>query len=853
MMKRRRSILLFPIFTYVCFFTGNTYSARYLLLRVVTHLLPISLLGAWLVGLVRNRKGFARTWLDRPILAWLGVALVASFAGLCPRFSLERVCRHLVYALSFYALVELQSQGREVIAFRALFLTGTVVCLAGLIEWISWYLGLSFLPGTTVGWPAIRGQETLIPPVLHRLNATLGGSTPLAAFLAVLIPPAIGWVVTTKRPQMRWALSLWLAVALLVEVLTLSRGGILALGVSLPLTGLGWIAAQERWQKALKQWFQGRSRWKSWGVFLTLLVIAVVVGAFWFSNSFTGRRGSTTHRFVLWDVALDTFRANPALGAGPANFGRALLLQNDNALPRHQIQTAHNAYLNAAAEVGLAGLVVSAWLLSAFVRGWMVNWKDAPPDRRLRMTACGAALVGLAAQLLVDTFTAPANWLPVLVLGAFASAQGRARRPTRLPRGKRWGPVAALFALLLSTAWLGWTDVAQYHFERSTQLMRRGDFEQASQESQRAQAMDGGLSLYAFQHAHIQALRSTANGASSIANQAITHYHAGLSIDPVWGKQSANLGSLLWRQGNRTEAIEWMERTTAANQHADYLLNLGFFYEQIGAEEAAWESYGRTLVNSPARAGSGFWHANPARAEAWTKMIQQAEQHHVMTQKRSTEALVRFRAQVALAKADYGQVEQVARSILEARPDSPEGYTWLARSLLGQQRADEALLAAQQAAKMAPKNSVALAVRGCARWQAEKDLSAVNDLRKALFISPGTQDAHVCLGQIYEEQGKLDAAIESYSRALSGRAIDQDVEMTLYDRRATFEMLPGLVRVRMGKHTAAPWLRVATLYEQMERCEDAQAVYRALLAEDEYLEIAQKRLDALPCYADSER
>jgi tetratricopeptide (TPR) repeat protein len=850
-MKRRQSILLFLIFTYVCFFTGNTYSARYLPLRVVTHLLPISLLGAWLVGLIRNRKGFAKTRLDQPILAWLGVALVASFAGLCPRFSLERVCRHLAYALSFYALVELQSRGREVIAFRALFLTGAVVCLAGLIEWISWYLGLSFLPGTTVGWPAIRGQETLIPPVLHRLNATLGGSTPLAAFLAVLIPPAIGWVVTTKRPQMRWALSLWLAVALLVEVLTLSRGGILALGVSLPLMGLGWIAAQPRWQKALKQWFQGRSRWKFWGVFLTLLAMAVVVGAFWFSHSFTGRRGSTAHRFTLWNVALDTLRASPVLGVGPANFGRALLLQNDNALPRKQIQTAHNAYLNAAAEVGLAGLLVGAWLLSAIVRGWIANWKDAPSDRRLRMTAWGAALVGLAAQLLVDTFTAPANWLPVLVLGAFVSAQGRARRPTRLPRGKVWGPVAALSTLLLSTAWLGWTDVAQYHFERSTQLMRRADFEQASQESQRAQAMDRGLSLYTFQHAHIQALRSTANGASSIADQAITHYRAGLSTDPVWGKQSANLASLLWKQGNRTEAIEWMERTTAADQHPDYLLNLGLFYERIGAEEEAWESYGRTLANSPARAGSGFWHANPARAEAWPKIIQQAE--HIITQKRNAEALFRFHAKVALAKADYGQVEQVADSILEAHPDSPEGYTWLARYLLGQQRADDALLAAQQAAKIAPKSSVALALRGCARWQAEKDPNAIDDLRKALFISPGTQDAHICLGQIYEEQGKLDAAIESYSRALSGRAIDQDVEMTLYDRRATFEMLPGLVRVRMGEHTAAPWLRVATLYEQMERCEDAQAVYRALLAEDEYLEIARKRLEALPCHADSER
>jgi tetratricopeptide (TPR) repeat protein len=190
--------------------------------------------------------------------------------------------------------------------------------------------------------------------------------------------------------------------------------------------------------------------------------------------------------------------------------------------------------------------------------------------------------------------------------------------------------------------------------------------------------------------------------------------------------------------------------------------------------------------------------------------------------------------------------------MIRSYPDSPEGYVWLSKSLLNQQRADAALVAAQQAVQAAPKSSAALSVRGCARWQAKKDPSAVDDLHKALFISPGIRDAHVCLGQIHEEQKKLDAAIESYSRAFSGRAIDQDVEMTLYERRATFDMLPGLARVRMGEHAAAPWLKVAALYEQMGRCEDARTVYEALLAEDEYLETARKHLHALPCYASSE-
>lgn len=95
------------------------------------------------------------------------------------------------------------------------------------------------------------------------------------------------------------------------------------------------------------------------------------------------------------------------------------------------------------------------------------------------------ALMGLGAQLLVDTVVAPANWLPVLVIAAFMLASERAGQRLRTPRNRPWSSGAALFALVVFTAWLGWQDMAQYHFDRRVRAIQRENFETASREMAR--------------------------------------------------------------------------------------------------------------------------------------------------------------------------------------------------------------------------------------------------------------------------------------------------------------------------------------------------------------------------------
>lgn len=847
MRRSRRLLVLVLPFTYLTFFAGNTYSARFLGLRVAFHLLPLLLLGTWLVVLIKSGRGIPKTALDRPLLAWLGVALAASLTGLSPRLSLERVWLWYSYVLALYLFVDLHYRGWHPAPLESLYLTAAVVCLVGVYEWCSWYLGTSYLPGASWSWPALGGWQDPLPPVFRRLNATLGGATALSAYLAVLIPPAIGWLLTTERRQARWALSTWLAVALVVQVLTFSRGGILALGVSLPVAAAGWLfVSPHLWHRA-KERLLAQHEPKHWALIITLVLTVIAAGGFWAWHSFAAQRGWGP-RFTRWQAALDALRGHPWLGVGPANYGRALLQQNDNSLPRRRIQTAHNAYLNVAAETGFLGLLAGGWLLLSVARAWMARWRDATKTHRLRLTACGAALIGLAAQLLVDTIVAPANWLPVLAITAFALAPQRARRSTRASRNSSGWAVAALSGLVLVTSWLTWKDVAQSHFDHSVQATRESNFERAAQEIDQARIMDRGFSLYAFQSAHIHGLWSTTEGDTLVAQQAISDYEAGLAIDPVWGKQTANMASLLWELGDRAEAINWMERTVTAVPEPVYLMNLGRFQELEGMEEDAWQRYAEALHGAPSWAGSGFWTATAERAEAWPEILRRAEGLVADVDDDQEEVLAAFQMEVAWARGDLLKMEEVARSEIQRDSHSPRGYAWLARSLLEQGRVEAALSAAERAAQLAPNQSPSLAVRGCVRGQTGDRVNATRDLQKALFISPNAQQAHACLGHIHEETGELDAAIEAYIRAVGQRAISQDVEMTLYHRLATFDTLPGLVRIRMGENEADPWLRAARLYEQTNRCEEAQTVYRALLAEDHFLEVARERLRSLPCY-----
>jgi tetratricopeptide (TPR) repeat protein len=842
-----RQLWIFGLILYFTFIGGSFYSDLNFPLWVFNQLVVTAILGVWLIGKLRRGERWPRTALDAPILAWLAAHFISALFGLSPRFSLERLWAPFTYALAFYLLVDLRRKAQTTVIVRGLYMSAAIVCLVGLAEFSGWYLGLPLLSQFAQGWPAIGGLKHPFPPTLYRLNFTLNGATPLSAYLALLIPPALAIWLTSHSREDRQAITAWLVLAVIVEILSFSRGGVLALLVSLPLTGLGWWLARRDGGRLLNR---ARNLWSARrpaviGSLAVIVLLVMLAGPVWLGRTFH-RTGSTQFRFTLWEVALSSFTEHPLTGVGPYNFGRSLLRRNDSQLPRLQIMTAHDVYLNTAAETGLIGLLAGAWLLVAAGRAWLIRWRHASaPDERVQIAATGAALAGFAAHSLVDTFAATPNVLPVLAIAAFAltnpleAAEPVGRFESRMgPTSKarsRFPVGISLVALVLYLVGLVWLDVGQFYFQRSLKLAQQGSMANAVSAANRAYRLDPAMALYTFQLAYLQGQIASAADTSS----AIELYQAGLKAEPVDGRQTANLAAVLWQSGNHEAAIDAMRQAIEAWPDPVWLVNLGYFYQQVDNLDRALEMYGRALALSPQLASSEFWQDGAQRAAHWQNILADGEAILTAQGVQTTT----WRLGIALAQADWPVVAEQAQSILKEQPADCGALSALARARFEAGSIDAAGDIAQQAIDAQSACGGAYVVLGLVN-QAGGDLGAAErDWRTAIFLNQ--RQAAYYLGQLYQAHGDSSGAARFYSMALSPTAVPIDVEVTLYNRKAAFDLLPPLFRIGLGPMQAQPWIALAQLREAQGDLVQARQVYLALLAEDSYLTIAQEKVNAL--------
>jgi tetratricopeptide (TPR) repeat protein len=501
--------------------------------------------------------------------------------------------------------------------------------------------------------------------------------------------------------------------------------------------------------------------------------------------------------------------------------------------------TAHNLYLNTAAEMGLVGLAAGGWLLLAVGRTWLARWRQASETAdRVRVAAAGAALAGLAVQNLADTFAATPNLLPILAIAAFALSETAAEaNPGPNPAQPRLGrilPRLALLALAVVAVGLAWLDAGQFYFQRSVSLAGRGNLAEASTAAEQARRLDPAMPLYAFQSAYLYGQMTEQPGAAA---KAVELYQAGLAAEPVDGRQTANLAAMLWQTGNRDAAINMLARAVAVEPDPIYLVNLGYFYEQVGDVEHATQAYQRALVLAPRLAGSEFWQADDARAALWPTILAQAETEV------GTQALGNWWLQVTLAQGDWINAAHYAQTILQSTPGDCTALSALARAQFLTGGVTQARISAQQAVDANPACGAAYLARGIVK-QAWRDRTAETDWRTALFL--GQSEAAYYLGQLYEARGDAATAAHFYSIAQSPSTVSMDVEITLYSQPAAFDLLPPLFRIGLGPEQARPWLALARLREIQHDLGAARRIYQALLLEDPYLGIARERLDALP-------
>ena len=180
-----------------------------------------------------------------------------------------------------------------------------------------------------------------------------------AVYQTIALPATLTLAATARRPAVRALLYGVVGVIVLSVVSSLSRGGLIALGVVVLSTiVLPW-----------RTFFRRRSQKASYVGFLALAVAAAVALG---STSFVARAQTIIHpsdrgsgRTDLWNATWNAYTHHPWLGIGEGNF-RAESLQWLAATPGVDLaapwinsgKEVHNAYLETLTELGPVGIAL---------------------------------------------------------------------------------------------------------------------------------------------------------------------------------------------------------------------------------------------------------------------------------------------------------------------------------------------------------------------------------------------------------------------------------------------------------------------------------------------------------------
>jgi len=226
--------------------------------------------------------------------------------------------------------------------------------------------------------------------VERRPSATLSNATTLAGWLLLLLPPTVASALDAERRR-----GLWIAM-LLLQLSALLATGTRSAVAALALVGIvAWICSEPRRRRA------GLA-------LLAAALIAIVLLAAW-------RPASLQDRAYLWRIgvaalvspdalvdlhgqtdAADALR--PWLGYG-LDLQQPALTQASAATPGARAETdgwtadrAHQAIVDRALEMGVAGLIASLLLVLAVLRALHVGWHSDSARRRREALVLAVAL-----------------------------------------------------------------------------------------------------------------------------------------------------------------------------------------------------------------------------------------------------------------------------------------------------------------------------------------------------------------------------------------------------------------------------------------------------------------------------
>ncbi len=628
-------------------------------------------------------------------------------------------------------------------------------------------------------------------------------STLLAGYVAPLVTITGVWAWTTTRRDFRVVLTIMTAMLLAILLLTASRGGLLSL-----LTALGFLIVIR-----LGQHSRALAIVPARLLYGAALVFGVIAAVLFMLSSLNATRSvGDAGRVDMWTSAVRMTGDHALLGVGPGLFGRAFRDYRDPAIAQDKLASAHNAYLNTAAETGLAGVVVSLWMGIRFIRAWYRNWKgESTQSGRLRLEGMSAALLGVGVHSLVDVFTITPIVLLILLLIVYC-IRGQSRSFTRW-----WTATAALGIVLAYVVWLIQLDRAQIAYQRS---IRGG--EAALMDAQAAADIDPTLNLYDLQIAHILGQQVLAGSVVEL-NSARNAYLEAVKLEPTWDTGWMNLAALAERAGDLENAIVYVETARNINYFNIASLHYARLAEIVGADapNRIVDAYILGLRYDNALPLSTFWTETELRRDA------------VMRYADSLDIDLQYRILAV------HNPERASALVPDAPVTAAEWWIVGENALTNENDPQAAITAFNRVIDSAPLVGDYYVSRARAELYLDQ-AAAERDLNMAQLLGTHYEYPNAVRAQL---AATSEARVSLLANALPPRLVLQEFAAVLYGRSvALFDVLPEMRPIGPGRAALQPWYELAEARAAAGDLDGARQVYRAILDYAPYEVEARERL-----------
>ncbi|HEX9005516.1 MAG TPA: O-antigen ligase family protein [Blastocatellia bacterium] len=350
-----------------------------------------------------------------PLAVWLllSAAQIAFSLTLDRQATKEASVKLLALTVYFLAaLVTLRTSERRKIALVTLTVFGFAVSLFAILQRLT-YNGKMY-------W--VRPVSAYIAPF-----GPYGNYNHFAGMVELLLPLPLAYLLFAKinlEQRLLWLFSVVLmAVAL---IFSLSRGGILALGIELAALILFAVFAGRRDQQPETS----ANKFVLGGALAAVVVLALWIGYEPLSKRFgTVREGASEYSVVTrteyWRGAWQMFLDHPIAGVGLGAFPTAYPSYGHSSAKNERLEQAHNDYLQLLADAGLIGALVGLWFLFELIRtarGQFQTLARARNQDRALVIGGYVAMLGIAVHSFLDfNLQIAANALLFLLVVALAT------------------------------------------------------------------------------------------------------------------------------------------------------------------------------------------------------------------------------------------------------------------------------------------------------------------------------------------------------------------------------------------------------------------------------------------------